>query len=144
MRLYSFISSLVEMEESQDLDLSSVQLLTADAMVKRLLAGYECPVCYSICWPPIHTCEAWHIMCFNCFHRVNMCPTCRCRLGGLRHILSEFVAEMMPYRCLNASAGCESVDLLPGITINKKECKYHPCPCPNQVKACKWRDKLMM
>lgn len=131
------------MEENQDLDFSTVQLLTANAMVRRLLARYECPLCYSTCRSSIHTCEAGHSVCFNCFCRVrNMCPTCRCCLGGLRHTLSEFVAKMMPYQCLNASAGCESVDLLPKITVHEKECKYRPCPCPYQVKACKWEGQM--
>jgi E3 ubiquitin-protein ligase SIAH1 len=76
-------------------------------------------------------CPNGHTLCSNCIVRVhNRCPICRHKLGNIRCLALEKVAESLELSCKYQSHGC--LETFPYYSIPKHEaaCKFRPYSCP--------------
>ncbi|CAI8020844.1 E3 ubiquitin-protein ligase SIAH1 [Geodia barretti] len=107
-----------------------------------LAALFECPVCFDYVLPPIYQCESGHLICNTCKERVQCCPSCRGRLGTVRNLAMEKVAETVKFPCKYASNGCTMRLLHTEKRIHETNCERRPyaCPCPGT--SCKWEGPL--
>lgn len=107
-----------------------------------LAALFECPVCFDYVLPPIFQCESGHLICNTCKERVQCCPSCRGRLGTVRNLAMEKVAETVKFPCKYASNGCSTRLLHTEKRIHEASCERRPyaCPCPGT--SCKWEGPL--
>uniref|UniRef100_A0A6N2M6U4 RING-type E3 ubiquitin transferase n=1 Tax=Salix viminalis TaxID=40686 RepID=A0A6N2M6U4_SALVM len=97
----------------------------------------ECPVCFTIMYPPIFQCPNGHTLCSQCRARVkNSCPICRGELGNIRCLALEKIAESIELPCMYQSMGC--CDIFPYYSKPKheKNCKYRPYNCPYAGAEC--------
>ena len=107
-----------------------------------LAALFECPVCFDYVLPPIYQCESGHLICNTCKERVQCCPSCRGRLGTVRNLAMEKVAETVKFPCKYGSNGCTMRLLHTEKRIHETSCERRPyaCPCPGT--SCKWEGPL--
>ncbi|KAJ6961262.1 E3 ubiquitin-protein ligase SINAT2-like [Populus alba x Populus x berolinensis] len=97
----------------------------------------DCPVCFTMMYPPIFQCPNGHTLCSQCRARVkNSCPICRGELGNIRCLALEKISESIELPCTYQSAGC--CDIFPYYSKPKHEenCKYRPYNCPYAGAEC--------
>ena len=59
------------------------ELRQVEARLATMVAGLECPVCWSTCCPPIYTCRRQHLVCAACRPRLLRCGQCRSHYTGM-------------------------------------------------------------
>ena len=103
---------------------------------------FECPVCFDYILPPIIQCESGHLICANCRPKLQCCPSCRGKLGSVRNIAMDKVAETVLFPCKHAGSGCLKRFLHMEKRQHEEVCEYRPyaCPCPGT--SCKWLGHL--
>ncbi|XP_068309443.1 E3 ubiquitin-protein ligase SINAT5-like [Pyrus communis] len=106
---------------------SNNRALSPATTVRELL---ECPVCSKSMFPPIHQCPNGHTLCSICKLTVNRCPACREKLGDIRCLALEKVAESLELPCKYCSLGC--MEIFPYYIKLRHEahCNYRPYSCP--------------
>ena len=62
---------------------SLAELRQVEARMVTMVAGLECPVCWSTCSPPIYTCRRQHLVCAACRPRLLRCGQCRSHYTGI-------------------------------------------------------------
>lgn len=100
---------------------------------------YVCMVCYSFMHPPIQQCIIGHSYCFDCFKRLNSCPTCRCCHNRGRHFLMEKLHEYLVFPCKYKDQGCTAKVLGSQISTHEKNCLINWKYCPiRRFGFCTW------
>ena len=106
-------------------------------MLKSFVNHFEesliCTVCLDVpSSSPIYQCENGHLLCKNCWPKLNRCPSCQKRLTSNRNLLAEQMLEKLLIPCQNQ--GCEEkVIMVSGQTKHDKDCLYlaFKCLIPN-------------
>ncbi|KAI4970100.1 hypothetical protein ZWY2020_001014, partial [Hordeum vulgare] len=76
-------------------------------------------------------CPNGHTICSSCKHRVdNHCPTCRQKLGNVRCLALEKVAESIQLPCKYQSLGCTWIHPYQNKLKYKELCRFMLCSCP--------------
>jgi len=61
-----------------------------DKQITQKSAELECPVCFTVCQPPILRCPEFHLVCCECWPRMKVCGECRTPYEGrMRHRYAE-------------------------------------------------------
>ena len=84
---------------------STNQWITLGLTVDDLLEELTCPVCYDVCFPPIHNCSNGHSVCGRCRKKILDCPICRLEFRG-RNFTAENIVGKIMFRCKNSALGC--------------------------------------
>ncbi|XP_068306857.1 E3 ubiquitin-protein ligase SINAT4-like [Pyrus communis] len=102
----------------------------APSPVTKVHELLECPLCSKSMFPPIHQCPNGHTLCSICKLTVNRCPTCLEKLGDIRCLALEKVAESLELPCKYCSLGC--MEILPYYIKLRHEahCNFRPYSCP--------------
>ena len=82
----------VDMEEVLKPRVSATDpLLThLDKQISQKSLELECPVCFTVCQPPILRCPLYHVVCSECWPRLRVCGECRQLYQGKdRHRYAE-------------------------------------------------------
>lgn len=108
-----------------DLD---VDLGTVDN--ESVLTLMECPVCLDHITPPIKQCLKGHLVCSDCFPRLNHCPTCRGNMSEERNLAMEQVSYLLQYPCRYHPMGCKEAFSLAKKSAHEKDCPYLQLKCP--------------
>lgn len=97
---------------------------------EEVLTLLECPVCLDHITPPIKQCVKGHLMCTDCFPRLNHCPTCRGTLSEERNLAMEQVAGLLKYPCRYHPMGCKEAFTLNKKAAHEKDCPFLQLKCP--------------
>lgn len=120
-------------ERRNELEVSNTDELTI------MFAEYECPICYSLCRPPVRTCMEGHPICSDCITKIDgRCPTCRGPIGVHKNLILDKYALRITYPCLYSHSGCDIVGKLMNIIDHERVCPFRPCLCPYYDSGCEW------
>ena len=121
---------------------SSMASLLPSPVVADLATLFECPVCFDYILPPITQCESGHLICTSCRLKLQCCPGCQGKLGAVRNLAMEKVAETVFFPCKHAGSGCSKRFLYTEKRQHEEVCEFRPyaCPCPGT--SCKWLGHL--
>jgi len=73
-----------------DSDQSDPFISHLDKQIAQKKEELECPVCFSVCKPPILRCPEFHLVCSECWPRMSVCGECRAPYEGrMRHRYAE-------------------------------------------------------
>jgi E3 ubiquitin-protein ligase SIAH1 len=104
-----------------------------------LLAELECSVCTEYMQSPITLCEKGYSICKNCKPKIRACSVCRGRLGNIRCLALEKLANELHYPCSYRKFGCKETYTAHLIADHQAERPYSPYECP--LEACRWEGK---
>lgn len=97
----------------------------------------ECPVCMRLMYPPIHQCSNGHTICYKCKSKIHdTCPICRQKLGNIRCIALEKVAELLDLPCKFRSFGCNDTIPHKNRISHEKSCRFRLYNCPYAGAEC--------
>eukprot|EP00095_Tigriopus_kingsejongensis_P006901 snap_masked-scaffold126_size328755-processed-gene-1.5 protein:Tk06901 transcript:snap_masked-scaffold126_size328755-processed-gene-1.5-mRNA-1 annotation:"e3 ubiquitin-protein ligase siah1b" len=97
---------------------------------ESVLTLLECPVCLDHITPPIKQCLKGHLVCSDCFPRLNHCPTCRGNMSEERNLAMEQVSHLLQYPCRYHPMGCKEAFSLAKKAAHEKDCPYLQLKCP--------------
>ncbi|XP_023234661.1 E3 ubiquitin-protein ligase Siah1-like [Centruroides sculpturatus] len=102
-----------------------------------IVTMFECPVCYEYMSPPIHQCQAGHLVCSKCRERVQRCPVCRGVMDRNRNLVLERLSEKIAFPCKYRDNGCNESRLLQDRQVHERYCPFKTCSCPS-LETCRW------
>lgn len=118
-------------------------VLATGVNYSKISKVYECPVCYSLCRPPIYTCLSGHLVCRDCLTQINdICPTCRGSLSNKRNVALEQIAEVLHYPCKFTEGRCNVVAQLGELEKHERHCNFRTCLCPYSDYFCRWEGEM--
>eukprot|EP01122_Echinamoeba_exundans_P017143 TRINITY_DN8934_c0_g1_i1.p1 TRINITY_DN8934_c0_g1~~TRINITY_DN8934_c0_g1_i1.p1 ORF type:complete len:266 (+),score=24.35 TRINITY_DN8934_c0_g1_i1:165-962(+) len=100
----------------------------------------ECPVCTNMAGPPLYQCSKGHLLCSDCYKKVQIveCPSCREKLNKLapiRNLMLERLVEVseLQYPCKFDSEGCKRTFVWGKAKENhEKACPHRTLKCPKR------------
>lgn len=96
----------------------------------------ECPICMDVMCPPIHQCPNGHTLCLNCKSKVLNCPICRHKLGNIRCLALEKIAQSLELPCSYKILGCQDSFPYHSRLRHEQDCRYRPYNCPYTGEEC--------
>ncbi|CAG7827905.1 unnamed protein product [Allacma fusca] len=73
---------------------------------RKLSHVLECPVCTSICQPPIYNCIRGHSVCNDCRMKWKHCGLCKSQMTNSRNFIAEEIVETYKFPCEYEEKGC--------------------------------------
>lgn len=122
--------------------IESRSLPSQESVNDRIVALFECPVCYEYLAPPIYQCKNAHNICSKCKQLVTKCPTCGEIYLNSRSVFVEQIAEQLLYPCRNLEVGCCEKHSLQDIEKHHEVCSHRMYEClPGKADNCKWKGR---
>ena len=79
----------------------------AEFDAEELTTMYSCLVCTEFLAPPIRQCIFGHLLCYECFTKLERCPVCRVSFRcSVRNLFMEQVARIFVFSCKYRPSGC--------------------------------------
>ena len=97
---------------------------------ESVLTLLECPVCLDHITPPVKQCTKGHLVCSDCFPRLNHCPSCRGEMSSERNLAMEQVSRLLQFPCRYHPMGCKEAFALAKKDAHEKDCPFLQLKCP--------------
>nr|CAH7742711.1 unnamed protein product [Callosobruchus chinensis]CAH7758471.1 unnamed protein product [Callosobruchus chinensis] len=93
-------------------------------------------------FPPMKQCSVGHIVCHNCFYKMQQCIICGNPKSEIRAYALERLQAIFRFHCKYQKVGCNFFATPLLVQAHQNDCDYSRFVCPLGLSKCTWCDRL--